>query len=79
VKAQKSRRVRALKEKKLPRNPKEEGPDQGHEMREGDEGTDPGITDTEGEGTLQVLHPAAQSQTPNTDSTSRGRRVRWRD
>ena len=48
MRAQKSHPVRALKETNLPKNPKEEGPDQGHEMREGDEGTDPGITGTEG-------------------------------
>jgi hypothetical protein len=71
--------VKLLREKNLQRNPKEEEHDQGQEMKEGGEGIDQGITDTEGEGILQVLHPAVPTQIPHTDLTNRGRRVKLKD
>jgi len=78
VKVQKNPPVKVSKEKSQ-RNPKEEGHDQGHEMREGEGDTDQEITDTEGGDIPQVLHLAVQIQTLCTDHTSKGRRAKLRD
>ena len=47
MRAQKNLPVKVSKEKSQ-RNPREEGQDQGHEMKEGEEDTEAGTTGTEG-------------------------------
>merc|ERR1712002_1056044 len=78
VRAQKNQLVKASKGKSQ-RNPKGEGHDQGHEMKEGEEDTDQETTDIGGEGIPQVLHPAVQILILHTDLINKGRRVRLKD
>merc|ERR1712212_272129 len=78
VRAQKNQLVKASKEKSQ-RNPKGEGQDQGHEMKEEEEDTGQETTDIGGEGIPQVLHPAALIQILHTDLISKERRVRLKD
>lgn len=67
--------MKVLKETNHQRNQKEEGLDQGLEMREGEGVTDQ-ETDTGGGDTPQVHPQAAQSQILLTDHINIGRRMR---